>query len=51
MSSKTFRTYFTKNRKENILHVGVNNTEKDEEDEILRKYEKLGNNVDRSLTI
>ena len=28
--------------KEIIPHVGVNNIEKDEKDEILRKYEELG---------
>ena len=37
--------------KEIILHVGVNNIEKDEEDEILRKYEELGKSINCSLTI
>ena len=36
--------------KEIILHVGVNNIEKDEEDEILRKYEELDKSINCSLT-
>ena len=37
--------------KEIILHVGVKNIEKDEGDEILRKYEELGKSINCSLTL
>ena len=37
--------------KEIILHVSVNNIEKDKEDEILRKYEELGKSINCILTI
>ena len=43
-----FQDILREEPKEIILHVGVNNIEKDEEDEILRKYEELGKS---SLTV
>ena len=45
-----FQYMLHKEPKEIILHVGVNNTEKDEEVEILRKYEELGKSINCSLT-
>ena len=46
-----FQDIFHEEHEEIILHVGVNNIEKDEEDEILRKYEELGKSINCSLTI
>ena len=45
-----FQYILHKEPKEIILHVGINNIEKDEEDEILRKYEELGKSIYCSLT-
>ena len=46
-----FKDILHEESKEIILHVGVNNIEKEEEDEILRKYEELGKSINCSLTI
>ena len=46
-----FKDILHKEPKEIILHVGVNNIKKDEEDEILRNYEELGKSINCSLTI